>query len=172
MASLRLAVLSRFATLKTEEFLAELLLRLAVLSRFATLLALSARCPDAAAACGPFSVCYTRLHRLHTPSTAAACGPFSVCYTLPPQPRASSFGCGLRSFLGLLHSEVVPCLLMSRCGLRSFLGLLHSEWYSLSLHRKLRLAVLSRFATLAAGSPLSALMAAACGPFSVCYTRK
>ena len=102
----------------------------------------------AAAACGPFSVCYSSLASLWLTITAAACGPFSVCYSLGSPHRGWSLRCGLRSFLGLLQSSP---------RLRSFLS-------------KLRLAVLSRFATVQRAVYQVVKRAAACGPFSVCYS--
>ena len=78
--------------------------------------------------------------------------------------------CGLRSFLGLLHSFLTVSSAASSCGLRSFLGLLHCCQCWQELCGQLRLAVLSRFATLHELIPSVDKRAAACGPFSVCYT--
>ena len=60
--------------------------------------------PFCAADCGSSSVCYTDPGYGSAIEWAADCGPSSVCYTCRrPQP-APPGRCGLRPFLGLLHS--------------------------------------------------------------------
>ena len=151
-----------------------------------------------AADCGPFSVCYTPsvdvvqdcpdrccglrsfLGLLHCQKRAAVATPalriavLSRFATLQRAQAAPLSSCGLRSFLGLLHSNWRASTYgLVGCGLRSFLGLLHSKPLPTSSVRTLRIAVLSRFATLHTPHRGNGIRpdAADCGPFSVCYTQ-
>ena len=58
--------------------------------------------------------------------SAAACGPFSMCYTSLDQQEKPDGSCGLRSLLDVLHSPPVVQTLRG-CGLRSLLDVLHSS---------------------------------------------
>ncbi len=78
---LRLAVVSRFATLVICEDKPRQKLRLAVVSRFATLDPKIFGIVSAAAACGRLSFCYTLGGPLAGNAVAAACGRLSFCYT-------------------------------------------------------------------------------------------
>ena len=101
-----------------------------------------------AADCGRLSICYSRRRGDTQGQFAADCGRLSICYSQRVEVVTEMPGCGLRPSLDLLLYRCIPAWPRLRCGLRPSLDLLLSCDVNLKSTPLLRIAAVSRFATL------------------------